>query len=90
MTWIMRPDCTIKGKPEKITVSNSQPTKIIMDKLKKPNLIQKKKLKSNYEGWDWKIISIRKSIRKNKNQKNKDQIWNKKSNSKGWTWKTNQ
>jgi hypothetical protein len=53
-------------------------------------LIQKKKLKSNYEGWDWKIISIRKSIRKNKNQKNKDQIWNKKSNSKGWTWKTNQ
>jgi hypothetical protein len=46
----MRPDCTIKGKPEKITVSNSQPTKIIMDKLKKPNLIQKKKLKSNYEG----------------------------------------
>jgi hypothetical protein len=38
----MRPDCTIKGKPEKITVSNSQPTKIIRDKLKKPNLIQKK------------------------------------------------
>jgi hypothetical protein len=45
----MRRDCTIKGKPEKITVSNSQPTKIIRDKLKKSNLIQKK-MKSNYEG----------------------------------------
>lgn len=76
MTRIMRRDCTIKGKPEKITVSNSQPTKIIRDKLKKSNLIQKK-MKSNYEGWDWKIISIRKSIRKNKSQKNKVQIWNK-------------
>lgn len=76
MTRIMRRDCTIKGKPEKITVSNSQPTKIIRDKLKKSNLIQKK-MKSNYEGWDWKIISIRKIIRKNKSQKNKVQIWNK-------------
>lgn len=76
MTRIMRRDCTIKGKPEKITVSNSQPTKIIRDKLKKSNLIQKK-MKSNYGGWDWKIISIRKSIRKNKSQKNKVQIWNK-------------
>jgi hypothetical protein len=44
--------------------------------LKKSNLIQKK-MKSNYEGWDWKIISIRKIIRKNKSQKNKVQIWNK-------------
>jgi len=76
VTRIMRRDCTIKGKPEKITVSNSQPTKIIRDKLKKSNLIQKK-MKSNYGGWDWKIISIRKSIRKNKSQKNKVQIWNK-------------
>jgi len=76
VTRIMRRDCTIKGKPEKITVSNSQPTKIIRDKLKKSNLIQKK-MKSNYEGWDWKIISIRKIIRKNKSQKNKVQIWNK-------------
>jgi hypothetical protein len=31
----MKPDYTIKGKPGKITMSNSQPTKIIRDKIEK-------------------------------------------------------
>jgi hypothetical protein len=33
----MRPDYSIKGKLEKIIMSNSQPTKIIKDKIKKIN-----------------------------------------------------
>jgi hypothetical protein len=31
----MRPDYTIKDKPGKIIMSNSQPTKIIRDKIEK-------------------------------------------------------
>jgi hypothetical protein len=33
----MRPYHNIKGKSEKITMQNSQPTKIIRDKLEKTN-----------------------------------------------------
>jgi hypothetical protein len=39
-------------------------------------LTQKEK-KSNYKGWNWTTISIKKRIRttKNNNQKNKNHIW---------------
>jgi len=35
MTQIIRPDHNVKGKPKKITMSNSKPTKIIRDKHEK-------------------------------------------------------
>lgn len=42
MTQIMRPDYSIKDKPKKIIMLNSQPTKIIRDKIEKTNLNKKK------------------------------------------------
>jgi len=37
----------------------------------------KRKIKSNHKRWNWKTYSIKKMIRKNKNnnQNNEDQIW---------------
>jgi hypothetical protein len=42
---------------------------------REPNLTQKEK-KTNYKGWNWKTISIKKIIwtTKNNNQKNEDHI----------------
>ena len=81
----MMPDYSIKGKLEKIIMSNSKPTKIIRDKIEKIISTKKeikkdrfkkneyqfwhKKIKSNYEGWNWKAILIKKRIRKNQNKK---------------------
>ena len=48
---------------------------------KKENQIwDKKKIKPNHKGWNWKTISIKKMIRttKNNNKKNKNHIWYKK------------
>jgi hypothetical protein len=41
----MRPDYSIKDKPKKHLMLNSQPTKIIRDKIEKTNLTKKKGLK---------------------------------------------
>jgi hypothetical protein len=35
VTQIIRPNYNIKGKPKKIIMSNSQPTKVIRDKIEK-------------------------------------------------------
>jgi len=45
VTQIMRPDYSIKDKPKKHLMLNSQPTKIIRDKIEKTNLTKKKGLK---------------------------------------------
>jgi hypothetical protein len=47
----MRLNYIIKGKPEKTAMSNSQPTKIIMDKIEKKNSTKKriKKKKNKIE-----------------------------------------
>jgi len=40
------------------------------------SIFDKKKLKSNIEGWNWKQNSIRKKQKKtNNNKKDEDQIW---------------
>ena len=46
------------------------------EKERESNLTQKEK-KSNYKGWNWITISIKKRIRttKNNNQKKKNHIW---------------
>jgi hypothetical protein len=45
VTQIIRPNYNIKGKPKKIIMSNSQPTKVIRDKIEKKI---KKKIKNIY------------------------------------------
>jgi len=66
VTQVMRPDYTIKGKQKKIAMSNSQPTKIIRDKIEKKQKKNKKikikimrtkfdtqlTMKSNHEGYN--------------------------------------
>jgi hypothetical protein len=49
MTWVMRLNYIIKGKPEKTAMSNSQPTKIIMNKIEKKNSTNKRIKKKKKE-----------------------------------------
>ena len=45
MTQIMRSKYNIKCKPEKIIMLNSQPTKIVMDKIEKNKFNKKRHIK---------------------------------------------
>jgi hypothetical protein len=77
----MKLDHNIKIKPEKTTMWNSQPTKIIRNKLEKTNLKNKSnlknidlerksikfdtKIKPNHKVCNWKVISIKKKDKNN-------------------------
>jgi len=62
VTRIMRLDHNIKNKPKKITMYNSQLTKVIRDKLEKKNKLEKRDKKE----------------KKCRFENNKSQIWHKK------------